>query len=153
MKNRWPLLILVLCLALIGGVTIWFMNLDYPMVGHDYALTSASLLDVSLYYKINGISIQWYTPSFGGGIPVYPDPNYGTFSILALLTLFFSPWKAAIVSTLISLFLGGVCGFYFFYRVLKLHWTSGILGTLFFTATGFFLQRVAVGHMGFQSYP
>ncbi len=83
------------------------------MVGHDYRGAAPALLDISLYYRINGISIQWYTPSFGGGIPVYPDPNYGTFSILALLTLFFSPWQSAIISTLINLFLGGICGYYF----------------------------------------
>ncbi len=40
-----------------------------------------------------------------------------------------------------------------FKNVLILHWTSSILGTIFFTATGFFLERVAVGHTGYQSYP
>ncbi len=153
MKNKWHVLILALSLTLIGWIVVSFMNLDYPMVGHDYRLSVPSLLDISLYYRINGISIQWYTPSFGGGIPVYPDPNYGTFSILALLTLFFSPWQSAIISTLINLFLGGICGYYFFKHVLVLHWTSSILGTIFFTATGFFLQRVAVGHTGYQAYP
>ena len=153
MKNRWHILILVLSLAVIGWVVVAFMNLDYPMVGHDYGLTAPSVLDVSLYYRINGISIEWYTPSFGGGIPVYPDPNYGTFSLLAVLAVIFSPWQSAIISTLINLLLGGLCGYYLFRKVLDLHWTSSILATIFFTATGFFLERVAVGHMGYQAFP
>jgi hypothetical protein len=153
MKNKWHLFILVLSLAIVGWVVVSFMNLDYPMVGHDFRLTVPSLLDISLYYRVNGLSIQWYTPSFGGGIPVYPDPNYGTFSFLALLTLFFSPWHSAIISSVINLILGGICGYYFFRKILDLHWTSSILGMIFFIATGFFLERVAVGHMGYQAYP
>lgn len=153
MKNIWHILILILILTVVGWVVVSFMNLDYPRVGSDYSLTAPSLLDISLYYRINGISVEWYTPSFGGGIPVYPDPNYGTFSLLALLTVLFSPWQSAIISTLAYLYLGGICGFYFFRKVLNLHWTSSILGTIFFTATGFFLERVAIGHLGYQAFP
>ena len=153
MKTRWVMLVLLLNLAIIGGAVIVFLTKSYPFVGHDYRLAIPSILDCFLHYRVNGLGIEWYTPSFGGGLPVYPNPNYGTFSLVVLLTYLFSAWQSVIVSTLVYLVIGGVCGFYFFRKVLVLGWTSGILGTVFFTATGFYMERIAVGHLGYQAFP
>ena len=101
-KIYWvPILLIVANLAGICWVMIHFLNLSYPIVGHDYSLAVPSLLDTYLHYHINGLSIQWYTPSFGGGLPVYPNPNNGQFSLLGVLPLLFSPWQSIIISSII----------------------------------------------------
>jgi len=151
-KNRWPIILLILNLAVLSGIVVWFMNLRYPMVGHDYSGLSWEL-ETYLHFRINGLGIQWYAPNFGGGLPVYPDPNTGQFTLLQMVAFFVSPWQSIIVSTIIFMVLGGCACYYLFKKVLNLHWTSSILGTVFFSATGFYLERMAVGHLGYQTLP
>jgi hypothetical protein len=152
-KIPWVLILVTFNLVAINLVVIWFLNLSYPMVGHDYGLTIPSMLDIYLHYHVNGLSIQWYTPSFGGGLPAFPDPNNGQFSLLALLPLLITPWQAVIISSIFYISIGGIASYYLFNRVLKLHWTSSILGMIFFSANGFMMQRIAVGHLGYQTFP
>ena len=152
-KLHWAPILIVANLAVISWVVIRFLNLSYPIVGHDYRLTIPGMLDIYLYYRVNGLSIQWYTPTFGGGLPAFPNPNNGQFSLLAFLPLFFNPWQSVIISTIVYITLGGFASFYLFYRVLKLHWTSSVLGMIFFSANGFIMQRIAVGHLGYQTFP
>jgi hypothetical protein len=152
-KNIWIIVLIVANLAAIIWVVIRFLNLSYPIVGHDYSLTIPTMLDAYLHYHLNGISIEWYTPTIGGGVPVFPDPNNGQFSILALLQLLVNPWLAVIVSSAIYIILGGIASYYLFRHVLKLHWTSSILGMVFFSANGFEIERIAVGHLGYHIYP
>jgi hypothetical protein len=151
-KIRWPIILLVLNLAVISGIIVCFMNLNYPMVGHDYSGVT-SMLETYLHFRLNGITIQWYAPNFGGGLPAFPNPNNAQFSLLQALVFFVSPWQSIILSTIFFIFLGGYVCYYFFKRILQLHWTSSILGTIFFSATGFYLQRMAVGHLGYQILP
>ena len=66
---RLTALIIIVNLIVINLVLFLFANLDYPLIGHDYHLIIPQMLDSLLYYRNNGISIQWYTPSFGGGPP------------------------------------------------------------------------------------
>jgi hypothetical protein len=151
-KNRWPLLLLVLNLAVISLIVILFLNRSYPMVGHDYAYSIPQMLDTTLHFRANGLSIQWYTPSFGGGVPAFPDPNNSQFSLLEMLSLLVQPWQAVMVSVVIFIFVGGIASYYFFNRVLRLHWISSLLGTVFFTATGFYMERIACGHIFYQTF-
>ncbi len=123
------------------------------MVGHDYRLALPSMLDTFLHYRVNGLSIQWYTPSFGGGLPVFPNPNSIQFSLLSLLTLLFQPLQSVMISSVIYILAGGLAVYFLFIRVLKLHWTASVLGAIFFSANGFIIQRVAVGHLGYQVFP
>jgi len=132
---------------------IRFLTIAYPLVGSDYKLALPSLLDSALHFRINGLSIQWYTPSFGGGLPAYPNPNNTQFSLWTALTLLVQPFQAVIVTAIIYIGAGGIAAYYFLRRVLKLHWTSGILGAVFFSANGFMMQRLAVGHLGLQAFP
>ena len=152
-KIKWPIVILISNLIVISLVVLLFLNRSYPMVGHDYAFNIPQMLDTFIHFRVNGLSVQWYTPSFGGGLPAYPNPNNSQFSILELLTLLMQPWDAAILSTIIYISLGGIASYYLFKRVLRLHWTSSILGMVFFSANGFMMQRIAVGHLGYQTFP
>jgi len=153
LKKRWLFIILVASLILVSLVIVLFANWSYPMVGHDYSFSVPQMLDTVLYFRVNGWGIQWYTPSFGGGIPAFPDPNNSQFSLLMLLPLLLQPWPAALISAVFYIVLGGFTSFYFFSRVLKLHWSSSILGVVFFSANGFIMQRVAVGHVGYHIFP
>ena len=70
-KRLWILLPLGMTLS----IQTWLLNLHYPLIGSDLELYFARLIDVYLHMKIDGIfSVQWWTPTFGGGIPAYPNP-------------------------------------------------------------------------------
>ena len=79
-KIRWPVVLLIVNIAVICFAMVKYLTIDYPKVGDDYSLALPSLLDSALHFRMAGLSIQWYTPSFGGGIPAYPDPNNVLFS-------------------------------------------------------------------------
>ena len=150
-KNR-PLFYIVVNLIIINVVILGVMNLRYPQVGHDYTLTIPSILDTVLHFRLNGLSIQWFTPTFGGGIPAFPNPNNGQFSLVILLAMVLPPWEAIMASTVIYLSAGFIASYYFFRRTLSLYWTASILGAVFFTANGFFISRVAPGQFGYITF-
>ena len=151
--NHWIPLLLISNLILICSALYFFINLNYPLVGHDYRLAIPSMLDTIIHFQTNGLSIQWYTPSFGGGIPAYPNPNNGQFSILEILPLWMTPWQAVFISTVIYISLGFFASYQFFYKIISLNWTSSLLGAVFFSANGFMMERMAAGHLGYQPFP
>jgi hypothetical protein len=111
------------------------------------------MIDTKLHILANGLTIQWYTPSFGGGLPAFPNPQHMEYSIAQLLSLGLDPWSAVLVSTAaISL-----VGYYFFYRFLKeslgLDWMSSTLGAMFFIGNGFYIEHLIAGQMGYQLLP
>ena len=152
-KTKWHLVILFINWILIASIVLLFLNRAYPMVGHDYRLAFPQMLDSLLHFRINGLSIQWYTPTFGGGLPAFSNPNYYQFSLLTLFALLVQPLQAVMITTSIYIGMGLAASYYLFSRVLKLHWTASILGAVFFSANGFIMQRVAVGHLGYQTFP
>jgi len=156
MKTRniiWIAIIIIANLILINLALYLFLNLTYPMVGSDYRLAIPSMLDTVIHYRNNGLTIQWYTPSFGGGVPAFPDPNNSQFSLLEILPLLMTPWQAVFVSSVIYISLGFIASYRFFQKVLKLSVQASILGAVFFSANGFMMERVAVGHLGYQPFP
>ncbi|MGA2490032.1 MAG: hypothetical protein ABSF99_07565, partial [Anaerolineales bacterium] len=75
MKKRFLYTLLIISNILIINIFIvQYANATYPMVGHDFRQHIPFLTDSYLYYKVNGLSIEWYTPNFGGGLPAYPNP-------------------------------------------------------------------------------
>jgi len=36
------------------------------LAGSDYGLALPGLLDSALHFRLNGLTIQWYTPTLGG---------------------------------------------------------------------------------------
>jgi len=151
-KKRWIIFTLA-NLIIINWAVIAYLNLKYPFVGHDYILGIPSILDSALHFRLNGLSIQWFTSSFGGGIPAFPNPNNEQFSLTVLLAIFFPPWQAVILSVILYISVGFVACEYFFRHTLKLNWTSSMLGAVFFSANGFMMERVAAGHMGYFTLP
>ncbi len=145
-------------LALACGSCIIFtilliMNRDYPLVGHDYRYFIPRLIDTDLHLRLNGPAIQWYTPSFGGGLPAFANPQNIEYSIVQWCSYFINPWSAILLSTAaISL-----AGFYFLYKLLdqklELHWMASTLGAMFFIGNGFYIEHLIVGHLGYQLFP
>src|SRR5512137_1191381 len=121
-------LLIVLNILVIIFFLIQYTNAAYPMVGHDYRLFISRLLDSHLYYKVNGLSIEWYTPNFGGGLPAYPNPLQMQFSLPQLITWFINPYAAVLVSMGIYVAIGFYVTYLFLCNVLELNPLSAILG-------------------------
>jgi hypothetical protein len=134
-------------------IIILLINRDYPFVGHDYRYFIPRLIDTNLHIRLNGLSIQWYTPSFGGGLPAFPNPQHLEYSIVQLFSLFINPWSAILLTTAGISFLG----YYFFYKFLnerlELDWKSSTLGAMFFLGNGFYIEHMIVGQLGYQLFP
>ncbi len=125
----------------------------YPLAGKDHKYFTTRLIDTQLHYQINGLSIQWYTPSFGGGLPSYAHPLSSQFSLPQLLTAFLDVWAALLLAYFIYAFIGYIFSYLVFYRILQFESTSAILGAALFSANGFYLEHLANGHLNFQGFP
>jgi hypothetical protein len=153
-KRHFPyIFIAAISLLVLIGFLLYYLNATYPQVGHDYGLFIPRLIDTYLHTRVNGLTIQWYTPSFGGGIPVYPNPQDLQLTITQFLTGLVDPWAAILISTTIYLTLGFVAALDVFRRFFHLGMPASILGAVFFTANGFYFQHLAVGHVTFQPFP
>ena len=146
-------LLIILNIVAIGAFLIWYCNRTYPMIGHDYRLFMPYMIDSYLHQKINGLTIQWYTPSFIGGRPVYPSPEDFQFSLPQFLMWVVDPWIAILASLLIFIIIGFIATYYFLKKLLGLGSLASILGAVFFISNGFYFEHAAVGHITFQEFP
>lgn len=151
-EKKRELIFIVLNLIIINGVVLAVLNLRYPLVGHDYTYAMPSFLDTAIHYRLNGLTIQWFTPTFGGGLPAFPNPNNMQFSFPTFLGTVLPPWQAVMVSIIIYVSVGYFACYYFFHYTLKLNWTSSILGAILFSANGFVITRMATGQLGYFSF-
>jgi hypothetical protein len=145
--------LIILNILVIIIFIVQFTNAAYPLVGNDYRLFGPRLIDSLLHYKVNGFSIQWYTPSFGGGLPAYPNPLQMQFSLPQLFTFFVNPWVAILISTAIYIIIGFWITFLLIRDTLGFSPFSAILGANFFVASGFFIERLVVGHADKITFP
>lgn len=147
--KRLPILCTVAAVAA-GVLSAWR---DWPLVGHDYRYFVPRLLDTDLHLRLNGVIVQWYTPSFGGGLPAFPNPQHLEYSLPQALTFLVDPWQAIILSVVIY---AGISA-YAMHRVLSgtlgLGALASALGVLFWLGNGFLIERMIVGHVGFLVFP
>ena len=149
-------LIVLLCavnILAIGAFILWYCNRTYPMIGHDYKLFMPYMIDSFLHQKINGLTIQWYTPSFAGGRPVFPNPQDLQFSLPQFLLWVVNPWIAILASIVVFVTIGFIATYYFLSKLLGLNSFASILGAVFFIANGFYFNHMAAGHVTFQVFP
>ncbi len=156
-KLKSMLLKLLTCplgyVVFLSVIVLLTLNIGYPIVGSDYVYYVPRLLDSYLFYLNNGLAIQWWTPSFAGGLPSYPNPQQMQFTPQQALLFFMNPWVA--INLTVALYL--VSGFYSMFFLL-LHDLSfpkeqAILGATFFSVTGFYLEHLAAGHLGYVTFP
>lgn len=130
-----------------------FANKSYPMMGHDFSYFIPHLFDSYIHYKVNGLSIQWYSPSFGTGLPAYPNPQHVQFTLTELLMAFSGPLKAYWVSSGLFILAGFVACYFLFESILELDPFSSAVGAVIFNINGFVFSHAVVGHLGYQAFP
>jgi len=134
-------------------IIVLLVNRDYPFVGHDYRYFIPRLLDTNLHIRLNGLSIQWYTPSFGGGLPAFPNPQHLEYSFVQWFSFFMGPWPAILLTTAAVSLIGYVYFYKFLNEKLELDWKSSALGAIFFLGNGFYIEHLIVGQLGYQLFP
>jgi hypothetical protein len=140
-------------LLLIALFFVNYMNRAYPMVGQDFAYFIPRMLDTHLHHRINGLEIQWYTPSFGGGLPAFANPQHLQFSLPQFLLFVLDPWQATVLCVALFACIGYVSCYMLLRHALALTWQGSTLGSLFFSVNGFYLNHMTVGHIGYLAYP
>lgn len=138
---------------LLAGILILSVNQYYPAIGMDYKYFIPRLIDSYLHYRVNGFSIQWYTPSFGGGLPSYPNPQQIQFSLPQLFTELFDPYIAILLSITIFVFIGIGSSYYLFSKIFYFNTFASLLSGILFLANGFYFQHLGVGHLTFITLP
>ena len=139
--------------AALAAAIVALMARDYPLIGHDYRYFIPRLIDTDLHLRINGLVVQWYTPTFGGGLPAFPNPQHLQYSVVQLLTLIVNPWWAVLATTALVTLAGCFVTYALLRRTLGLESAAAVLGALFFVGNGFFIEHLIVGHLGFQLFP
>ncbi len=154
MKHRILITALIIMnILVIGLFIVQYTSATYPLVGSDYQLFGPRLIDSLLHYKVNGFSIQWYTPSFGAGLPAYPNPLQMQFSFPQFFTFIVNPWVAILMSGVVYIIIGFLVTFLFLRDILEFKPLSAILGASFFVANGFFIEQMVVGHADKITFP
>ena len=145
--------LVILDILVIAFFAVKFTLAAYPMVGGDYSLFGPRLIDSLLHYKVNGLTIQWYTPSFGGGLPAYPNPLQMQYSLLQFFTFFANPLTAILLSAMVYIAIGFWITYLFLHDPLEFSPLSAVLGASFFVGSGFFIERLVIGHADKISFP
>lgn len=150
MANR---IVPTICGVLTIGLLLAFMHRDYPAVGLDFGQFVPRLIDTDLHIRINGLRPQWYTPSFGSGLPAFANPQHTQYSLIQLLFLVTGPWNAVLASTAVVSAVGFAACYLFLTQTLGLSVVASTLGAMSVVANGFYIQHIAGGHVGFQLFP
>jgi hypothetical protein len=130
----------------------YFPNIHGKM-GHDYALFLPKLLDGYFWFSTNGLfALPWFTPSFCGGIPLFPDPQSMYYSIPQFLSFFIDP-LASVYITVILFALLGYTGFYLLLsRIFLTSPWMAVLGAGLFLFNGFYVHRMIIGHLTYHPF-
>ena len=153
LDNKKEKIILILFCLAASISQILLLNSNYPMIGADIELTESRLISLFLYFKNNGLDIEWASPLFGGGILSYANPNYHQYSPLYFFTLIMPFWYAYNSLT----FLFSIIGFISIYVLLKkdfnFNFISSLTGAVFFSCTGYYIYHLKIGHASFIYHP
>jgi hypothetical protein len=141
------------CGAILAALAVAAIARDYPMVGHDYRYFIPRLIDTALHIRGNGLAIQWYSPTFGGGLPAFPNPQHLQYSLLQAATVFVNPWMAVLIVTVAAMAIGFAACFRLLRAGLGLAPFAATIGAVFFIGNGFYFEHMVVGHLGFQLFP
>jgi hypothetical protein len=141
------------CLSFIATTILALVGRSYPFVGHDFAYFIPRMLDTELHRRINGFSVQWYTPTFGGGLPAFFNPQHIQFSVPQALIAVVDPWSALMLSIAIAAVAGYAALYLFLRNTLRLGLVPSTVGAGCFLGNGFFIEHAIVGHVGFLLFP
>jgi len=140
-------------LAILLGLFFYLLNIRYPFIGHDYHVFIFRLLAGKWHFLHQGLSPFRYAVHFGGGMPMYGDPEDSYYSLMQFFIFAIHPWLAIQLAIGITMALGYV-GWYLFGRDI-IHLTkpwSHVLAVVILT-NGFYLAHMAVGHIVYHTFP
>lgn len=122
-------------------------------IGHDYAYFLPHLLDGFFWYSNNGLSeVPWFTPSYGGGLPNFPNPQSIYYSIPQFISFLVDP-LSSIKTTLLLFGTAGFAGCYILLKdIFNFKKSTSLLGATIFLFNGFFAHRMQVGHITYHSF-
>lgn len=131
---------------------IFFYNPRHSL-GHDYGIVLPQLLDGYFWFRNNGIDdVFWFTPALCGGVPAFPHPIHFYYSVPQFLTFITNPLNA-VAFTFIIFGAAGFWGFYFLLRrILLTGVTLSFFGGVLFLFNGFYVYRLAIGHLTYHSF-
>jgi hypothetical protein len=141
------------CAGVLVTMILAIIGRDLPWVGHDYRYFLPRLIDTDLHLRLNGLAIQWYTPTFGGGLPAFPNPQHLQYSLVQAVSLIVNPWVAVLVTTALAAIAGYVAVYRLAKTMLGLTSLAATLCAIFYVGNGFFIEHMIVGHLGFQLFP
>ena len=152
-KKLKILFIIYLPFITICSIYYFILSKNLPLVGTDIEYYFPRFLDVFLHFKSEGIfSIQWWTPSFGGGIPAFPNPGHMQFVLIPYLMYFFSPWVSTLITYLIFNFIAYNLIFNYFNRHINFNTGISVCAAVIFITNGFWLNHALVGHINFSTF-
>lgn len=145
-KNLVLVLASILVLLSYHLIFFRFFPNRYGFTGEDFSLFLPRLLDGYIWAKNNSfLHVPWFTPSFCGGEPAYPDPQNIYYTLTQLLTTFFNPLQS-VYFTVVLMTIAGYAGCYFLLRaVFRTSASTAILGSTLFLFNGFFIYRIIQG--------
>jgi hypothetical protein len=124
-------------------------------VGHDFALAGLGLLEGKFWFDVNGflagfLNPPWFTPSACAGSAFYADPQLGFYSPLQLLALWFDPFFAVHLSTLLFASVAFWGGYALARKVFLWDYGAAVVFATIGMANAFLPLRSAVGESGYQ---
>ena len=137
-----------------GGTLLLALQSGAPHVGFDFAYFLPRLLDVYLHQLQEGwIKVQWWTPSFGAGLPAFFNPQHTQFMLAQGLLPWVGPWKAAVLQAALFNALGSSLVFWVCWRRWRQDLGAAALAAISFGTCGFMWEHALTGHMGFNVFP
>jgi hypothetical protein len=144
---------LLLALPLYNYLYVVLLQNAQGQVASDYSLFFPNLLAGYYWYLNNGLfSLPWFTPAECGGIPFYPDPNVGYFSVPQFLVFWLSPLVAVQVTFWSFAIIGYGGAFLLARRTFQASLAASLLAALLFMFNSFYGMRMVAGHITFHAY-
>ena len=124
----------------------------YPLIGFDLIYFLPRLADAALYMQRNGFSVQWWSPTFGGGLPVFANPQDLQLSLPQFFTLFTNPFIAICISYSVVTLASCYALHRLARRVLDWDESSACLLAVVGSTGGFLTLRMIVGHASYHGF-
>ncbi|MBF0564328.1 MAG: hypothetical protein HQK89_03710 [Nitrospirae bacterium] len=153
LRGPADLVIFYALLCVVLSVILMALNAKIPMVGCDNRYFLTRLLDSYLYYLKNGPAVEWWTPSFAGGLPSYPNPQQVQFTLNALLVFFVNPWVSFVATVAVFVVISYFSVYRLFRGVLSFTHADSVLAAVLFCTSAFYLVHMMVGHMNWETFP
>jgi len=137
-----------------GLLLAWALVSRKPLVGFDFQYFLPRLLDVRLHQLQEGwFAIQWWTPSFGGGLPAFANPQHTQFMLAQFLVPLVGPWGAAVTQAAVFNAIGVSLVCWICRRRFGCSLTASLLAAATFGTSGFMWEHALAGHLGFNVFP